>query len=350
MARVRVLILRSAGANCDLETEHAWRLAGAEPARVHVRRLIERPETLDEFQILTIPGGFSYGDDIAAGTILSLQLTRHLSAQIGEFVDRGNLVLGICNGFQVLVKAGLLPGRMAEAAREHLEPAGQAVGNPGGTSDSAGGAAGGAAAGTRAPAFRPGYATPFESTRRTCTITANDAPGFQDRWICLRAEDDRCPFLEAGRVYEMPIAHGEGRVTFDSPASRDLAIAAGHAVLRYVPCDDNRADARGVGQASSGASSAVSGAGHASSPDPSRDRKGAVAPECPPSSPHGSYNPNGSEADIAGMCDETGRILGLMPHPERFVAWTQHPCWTSLPRRDEGDGLSLFRRAAAFLS
>jgi phosphoribosylformylglycinamidine synthase len=110
----------------------------------------------------------------------------------------------------------------------------------------------------------------------------------------------------------MPIAHGEGRVTFDSPESRDRAIAAGAAVMRYTSCELNA----------------------------SHNPCGRDEP----------YNPNGSEADIAGMCDETGRVLGLMPHPERFVTWTQHPCWTSRLRREEGDGLGLFRRGAAFLS
>ena len=109
MSQTNVLILRAAGTNCDLETQHAWELAGARAERVHLRRLIERPRMLDEYQIVTLPGGFSYGDDIAAGRIFAAQLQRHFADRLRAFIDAGKLVLGICNGFQILVKAGLLP-------------------------------------------------------------------------------------------------------------------------------------------------------------------------------------------------------------------------------------------------
>jgi phosphoribosylformylglycinamidine synthase I len=260
VAEVRVLILRAAGTNCDLETQHAWERAGARVARIHVRRLIEQPRLLDKFQVLTIPGGFSYGDDIAAGRILAAQVQRHLIEHVCAFVDAGRLVLGICNGFQVLVQAGMLPAR-----RRTVGP-------------------------------------------RTCTIAPNEPPGFQDRWIYLRAETERCVFLESGRTYELPIAHGEGRVLFAAETEYQAAVRAGHRALLYAAPAAGQPDLHGE--------------------------------------PH---NPNGSVGDIAGLCDETGRVLGLMPHPERFVDWTQHPCWTSLPPRPEGDGLALFRRAVAYL-
>jgi phosphoribosylformylglycinamidine synthase len=258
MARVRVLILRAAGTNCDLETQHAWELAGAEAERVHVRQLTESPERLAQFQVLTIPGGFSYGDDIAAGRILAAQVRRHLIEPLQEFVDAGKLVLGICNGFQVLVQTGLLPFRRA-------------------------------------------------GERRTCSVTANEPAGFQDRWVYLHAHGERCVFLEAGRVYELPIAHGEGRVVFASAENLNAVVAGGQNALTYGGSPEGCADLHGE--------------------------------------PH---NPNGSEADIAGLCDETGRVLGLMPHPERFVTWTQHPCWTSQPARAAGDGLGLFQRAVGY--
>lgn len=257
MAVVRVMLLRAAGTNCDLEAQFAWEQAGAAVERVHIRDLLAHPAKLDEFQILTIPGGFSYGDDIAAGRIFAAQLEDGLDERIRAFVDRGRLVLGICNGFQVLVKAGLLPFSKKQAAR-------------------------------------------------VCTITHNDPPGFQDRWITLRADRDRCAFLEAGRLYEMPIAHGEGRVLFADAAVQKQVADGGHAALRYAPPQPN--------------------SGH------------------PPDSP---ANPNGSADDIAGLCDETGRILGLMPHPERFITATQHPLWTRRPPIDEGDGMAIFRRAVA---
>lgn len=260
MARVRVLILRAAGTNCDLETQHAWELAGAQATRIHVRRLSEQPHLLWEYQVLTIPGGFSYGDDIAAGRILAAQVERHLSGQVRDFIDAGKLVLGICNGFQVLVQAGVLPFRV-------------------------------------------------RSGPRSCTITYNEPPGFQDRWVYLRGRTERCVFLEPGRTYELPIAHGEGRVAFASEADFNAMVDAGQNALMY-----------------------------ASPPTGGPNLHGE-----PP-------NPNGSTGDIAGLCDESGRVLGLMPHPERFVTWTQHPCWTSQPPRAEGDGLAIFRRAVGYFS
>jgi phosphoribosylformylglycinamidine synthase I len=263
MPTPHVLILRSAGTNCDLETEHAWTLAGAAPERVHVRRLIESPHLLDKFQILTIPGGFSYGDDISAGRVLAAQIERHLQEHVRRFIDAGRLVLGICNGFQALVKAGILP-------------------------------------------------QPAEPSRRTCTIAANEPPGFQDRWVCLEAVGSRCPLLEPGRRYEMPIGHGEGRVVFSDDAAFQDTLRSGQDVLRYAPVPP---DVDGFGDLPA--------------------------------------NPNGSMGDIAGLCDPTGRVLGLMPHPERFVAASQHPSWTSRrsgrePDGREGDGLAIFRAAAAY--
>lgn len=262
MAVVRVMLLRAAGTNCDLEAQHAWEQAGARVERVHIRELLARPAKLDECQVLTIPGGFSYGDDIAAGRIFAAQLEDGLDERIRAFVERGRLVLGICNGFQVLVKAGLLPFSKNTAGS--------------------------------AP------------SKRVCTITCNEPPGFQDRWVTLRADGDRCAFLEPGRCYEMPIAHGEGRVLFANAAAQKQVVSGGHVALRYAPPGPD--------------------SGH------------------PPDSPH---NPNGSADDIAGLCDETGRILGLMPHPERFVTATQHPLWTRRPPIDEGDGMAIFRRAVA---
>lgn len=254
MADVRVLILCAAGTNCDAETQFAWQSVGARAERVHVRRLAGEPGLLRQFQVLTIPGGFSYGDDVSAGRIFAAQIERGLRDDLQRFVDAGRLVLGICNGFQVLVKAGLLPVATASPAD------------------------------------------------RTCTITDNAPPGFQDRWIALRAETERCPFLRRGQVYEMPIAHGEGRVVFRDAAALAAAEREGHVALRYVPAPDDHGDDR----------------------------------------PH---NPNGSQNDIAGLCDASGRILGLMPHPERALVATQHPNWTSRGAEQAGDGRMIFEDA-----
>jgi len=291
MAKVNVIILRAAGTNCDLETQYAWELAGARAERVHLRRLIDQPRLLDRYQILTIPGGFSYGDDIAAGRIFAAQLRRHLLDELRAFIAGGRLVLGICNGFQILVQAGLLP-------YPHE-----------------GGGAGASGAGARA------------ARNPVCTVTANDPPGFQDRWVTLLAQRSPCLFTEPGRLYELPIAHAEGRVVFADGQSLERVVESGLNALSYVP--------QGV--------TAEEAAAHAHEANWLGGRP-APAPGQPP------YNPNGSQADIAGLCDPTGRVLGLMPHPERFVTWTQHPCWTSRPPREPGDGLLLFRRAVACLA
>ena len=109
MADIKVIVLRAAGINCDLETQHAFELAGAEAERVHINKIIEDKALLDHYQILVVPGGFSYGDDVAAGKILANQIKHHLYEQVQKFIEAGKLVLGICNGFQVLVKTGILP-------------------------------------------------------------------------------------------------------------------------------------------------------------------------------------------------------------------------------------------------
>lgn len=259
MSRPKAVILRTAGTNCDLETAHAWELAGAAPERVHVRELIDCPAQLQEASILTIPGGFSYGDDISAGKILAVQVVRYLSDAIAAFIEAGKLVLGICNGFQVLVKAGLLPG-------------GPSIGRP---------------AGKAAPAQR-------------VTLTRNDSARFEDRWVFLHATSRASAFLPASTVLAMPVAHAEGKVVAASSMVRHQLVEGGHIALTY--CD-------------------IHG-------DP------------------GGYpvNPNGSELHIAGLTDSTGRILGLMPHPERHMHLTQHPTWTRW-RNERPDGRVVFETA-----
>lgn len=250
---VKVIILRTAGTNCDQETAYAWELAGASPTLVHVRELIAKPAMLQEFGILTIPGGFSYGDDISAGRILAVQMIHHLAEPLRRFVDAGRLVLGICNGFQVLVKAGLLPG--------------EADGGLG---------------------------------RQTVTLTGNDSARFEDRWVCLKSTAAGNAFLPANTLLEMPIAHAEGKLVAADDTMRARLSDDRHAALRY--CDNH-------------------------------------------GSP-GAYpiNPNGSELDLAGVTNDAGRILGLMPHPERFVHACQHPA-AGQRSSEHADGRVLFDTA-----
>lgn len=255
MATIRVLVLRAAGINCDEETAHAWTMAGARPQRLHVNRLLREPRHLDEAQVLTLPGGFSYGDDIASGRILANLLAHHLGDAIRAFVDRGGLVLGICNGFQVLVRMGLLPGPDCQAS---------------------------------------------------VTLTLNDSGRYEDRWVHVRAEASRCAFLEEGATYAFPVAHTEGKlVAQGGPAALRHPASQAHIALRYVAPDGTE--------------------------------------------PRYPQNPNGSVENVAGLVDETGRVLGLMPHPERNTLPTHRPDWNAHTSA-EIDGQRFFRSAVGHFS
>src|SRR5918912_2194020 len=161
MATPRVLILRAPGANCDLETQFAFEQAGAEAERVHINRLREQPRLLQRYQILAIPGGFTYGDDVAAGKILGNQLAHFLGEPLRKFRDAEKLILGICNGFQALLKAGLL--------------------------------------------------LPPDEEGPVATLAHNTSGKFEDRWIHLEAKGGKCPFLKGVDRLFLPVAHGEGR-------------------------------------------------------------------------------------------------------------------------------------------
>jgi phosphoribosylformylglycinamidine synthase subunit PurQ / glutaminase len=266
MPQPRVLILRAPGTNCDVETAFAFERAGAWAERVHVNRLLERPALLEAYQVLCIPGGFSYGDDVAAGRILANQVRHHLAEPIRAFRDSGRLILGICNGFQVLLKCDLL-----------LE-ADPALGPP-------------------------------------ATLTYNDSGRFEDRWVRLGASGTKCVFLDGIEEMELPVAHGEGKFVARDPAALDALGAAGQLVLRYLPLDGRRRESFPTD-------------GRVSYPD----------------------NPNGSTADVAGVCDATGRVLGLMPHPERHIDPTHHPRWPRGQAGPAGDGLQLFVNAVRYFA
>jgi phosphoribosylformylglycinamidine synthase len=188
MNKPKVIILRTAGTNCDAETAFSWEKVGADPELVHVRELMDRPNILDEYAILTIPGGFSYGDDISAGKILANQVVHHLAEALQKFVDDGKLVLGICNGFQVLLKAGLLPGRPE-----------------GGMS------------------------------KQEVTLTQNDSARFEARWVHLRCPSKSNAFLPADRIIAMPVAHAEGKVVAADEPTLKRIVAHGQVSLTY--CD-----------------------------------------------------------------------------------------------------------------
>lgn len=269
MTRPRILILRAPGTNCDEETAHAFSLAGGTPERWHVNRMLEEPRQMADFQILCIPGGFSYGDDIAAGRILGSQIQHHLADELEDFRAAGKLILGICNGFQVLLKTNLL-----------------------------------AAADEKGP---------------TATLTLNDSGRFEARWVRLDVEPGKCAFLSGFSKMELPVAHGEGKVVLRDAKVFAGMQASGRFVMRYRAIADSskRSEIR--------------------NPNSEID---AVVPY--------PDNPNGAMGDLAGLCDESGRVFGLMPHPERFVDWTQHPRWTRESAREVGDGLRVFQNAVRY--
>jgi phosphoribosylformylglycinamidine synthase subunit PurQ / glutaminase len=250
-----ILILHASGANRDGEAARACELAGGCPEFVHINQLRRGDYRLQDYQALLLPGGFTYGDALSAGARLALDLRVFFEDQLLAFVDAGKHVLGICNGFQTLVKAGVLPG----------------AGFAGSSAD---------------------------WTARPVTLTENAGGHFECRWIYL-APDRRAavPYLADldERIF-CPVAHGEGNFQ-----ARDYGVIRqleDHRCIafRYVTASGNPAD--------------------------------------------GTYpaNPNGSIADIAGICNPAGNVLGLMPHPEDHLLPIQHP-----QRRDDQHGLVLFQ-------
>ncbi len=238
MSKVKALILSGYGLNCDHETAHVFELAGAEAQRVHRNSLIDGSVLLKDFQILVFIGGFSWGDDHGAGVVQALRLKTYIGQQILDFVNNGNLVLGICNGFQALVNMGLLPG------------------------------------------FDNDY------TKRSVALTFNDCGNFRDQWVNMKVnENSPCVFTKGIDQMEFPVRHGEGKFVADQEIIEKL-VANNQIVAKYAKQNGEIAD--------------------------------LSFPE----------NPNGSILDIAGICDPTGRIFGLMPHPEGYNHWTNDPDWT----------------------
>ena len=267
----KALILTGFGINCEEEMAAAYQLAGAAPTIVHLNEVLHGRVSIQDFDVLNFPGGFSFGDDLGSGVVLANKLRyrqtgaagRTLLTDIREFVGTGKFVLGICNGFQVLVKLGLLP-------------------NLGG-------------------GFRP-----------EVTLTHNASGRYEDRWVRLRVNPQaNTPFLRGLTSFEVPVRHGEGRLVVPDAATRQQIISLGLNCLTYVGPDGEET---------------------------------------------GTYplNPNGADLNCAGLCDPTGQIFGLMPHPEAFLAGVNHPDWGRRRRRrelrEEGDGLAIFRNIVGHLT
>jgi phosphoribosylformylglycinamidine synthase len=255
MAKVKVCILRSAGTNCDRETGFAFEKAGASVDYVHINRMISGQSRLSDYEILAFPGGFSYGDDVAAGKIFANELRYKLGDDLRDFLKAGKLIIGICNGFQILVKAGLLPGNA--------------------------------------------------DMKQEASLIINDSGKFEDRWVYLRPQG-KCVWTKGLKdtVY-FPVAHGEGKFVMRDKAALERLKKNNQVVFKYC----------------------------------NKSGQGAGYPD----------NPNGSAEDIAGICDDTGRILGLMPHPERHAQFTQHPRWTSSLKESAGAGLAIFENGVEYI-
>lgn len=258
--RPSIAILHAPGTNRDEEAALACELAGGAPEIVHIAQLRNGERRLRDYRMLVLPGGFTYGDALGAGRLLALDLQVWLAEELTAFVESGKPVLGICNGFQALVKAGLLS--ISDFGLR--------------TSDWSG--------------------SPPQSAIGV-TLTHNASGRFECRWVYLRA-DPRSPCVFTRGLEELlycPVAHGEGRFVVRDAAVLDALRTQGQIALTYVHPDGRPAN--------------------------------------------GAYptNPNGSVADIAGICNPQGNVLGLMPHPEDHVLWFQHPRWT----RGEGGGLGL---------
>ena len=263
--RVRVCIITGFGINTDREMATAFELAGAHPVRLHANDLVADPAALDRFAIFVVPGGFSFGDHAGSGALLAALLMRGLREPLARFVDRGGLVLGVCNGFQVLVRMGLVPGGVA---------------------------AGG--------------------TTQSVALVHNDSGRFEDRWVRVAFDAaSPCVWTRGIASLELPVRHGEGKLV--ASEAQLAAIAAGRlGAARYAP-------------------------------PPSEPAANGGSPLRYPA------NPNGSLRNLAGLCDPSGQVFGLMPHPEAFLHRYHHPAWRNFPPAarsalDEA-ALGLFRNA-----
>lgn len=259
-----ILILTGYGLNCEAESAHAWRLAGAEPRTAHLHDILENPAPLRDAAGLMFIGGFSFGDHLGSGLVFANRLRTRLRDDLQAFLDRGRIVMGVCNGFQILTKLGLLPGLEGD------------------------------------------YFTP------TVSLQQNTCGHFQNFWVRLAFDPaSPCVFTRGLTQMDLPIRHGEGRIF---PASRSVLNRIERKHL--APC---------------------------CYADPDTGRPTQAFP----------HNPNGSVKAIAGLCDPTGRVFGLMPHPEAYLFPENHPRWDFQKIRGElpehGAGLAFFSNAVDYL-
>ena len=335
----RALVLRAPGINCERETAQACRLVGFATDLLHINALLKAPEHLLDYDFLVIPGGFSYGDDLGAGTLLAKNLTIHLGQGGGshdesgtytplrQFVDQGRPILGICNGFQVLVRAGLLPGHLVPAP---LAPA-------------------------RGASTLPSKADRGDTSHDilSASLTENASAQFECRWVTLAIQPGPCIFTKGiAHPIELPIAHGEGRFVLADAAMLSLLQAQGQIPLVYIEPNARLQGPNGhtcppdrVPQGSPPRATTRVPTPHRTTPAPTDAL--ASTPASLQQEVSYPYNPNGSIGNVAGICNAQGNVFGLMPHPERYVHALQHPQRRSTQNAHDGqgDGLLIFANA-----
>jgi phosphoribosylformylglycinamidine synthase len=253
--QTKALILSGYGVNCEHETKFAIERVGGKGDIIHLNKVIEDPNLLENYNLLAMPGGFSFGDDIGSGKVFANKLKYRLEEPLSKFIKDGKLVIGICNGFQMLVKLGLVP----------------------------------------VPDFQ-----------QRVTLTINDSGKFEDRWVRLKANSKSpCIFTRGIEYLPLPVRHGEGKLIPKNEAELKYIVENNLHCLQYV------------------------------------NEKGELAgyPACP----------NGSTMNIAGICDKSGRVFGLMPHPEAFNHRTNNPLWP-FGKVQEGQGLKMFQNAVDYLA
>ena len=270
---VRVAVLFGFGINCDRETAAVFDMVGGTSERLHVNNLVQGNRSLEEFDILAVPGGFSFGDHLGSGRLLGNRLRFALREQLQKFVSSGKPIIGICNGFQALVKTGLLPG----PENASLEP----------------------------------------DLIQRASLTLNNTGRYEDRWVTLEFDSQSpCIWTKGIQRIECPVRHGEGRFVMPTNSELDRLSYHNQLTVRYV--------------------------------DPSTEPGAGLSDDLLPF----PLSPNGSMRNIAGICDPTGLVFGLMPHPEAFYTMWLHPEHTSMKLNEdewEGAGLQIFRNAVEYV-
>ena len=258
--KARVLVITGFGLNCEKETSKAFELAGAAVTQIHLNDLIERKGVLEQHNILSFIGGFSFGDHLGSGTVLAYRIRCQLGEELGKFIAQGKLIIGICNGFQIMTRLGIIPSLNGRFTQE-------------------------------------------------VALHHNDSGVFRNSWVNLKVnKESPCVFTKGIETLQLPIRHGEGKFVVRDKQILEALEQKNLVCLRYA------------------------------------DKKGEQTGQYPD-------NPNGSVNNIAGICSPSGRVFGLMPHPEANLSVYNHPQWIEHKFRlgRHGGGLKIFENAVDFI-